>query len=117
MARIREWWPAASREQKLTQVKAAVEMGLTSGETAILLGTTRGAVAVFAAREPGLSFRKSDSSHASRRKAAAARRLTSQRARYGDEFDNLAFAEKLDREVSPEATMIDDGYSILGLDQ
>ena len=60
MPRTRYWWPTATTEQKLHQVKHAIEARLTSGEAAILLGA-KGADQMrnFAAYN-GLSFANSD---------------------------------------------------------
>lgn len=66
MTRTRYWWPTATTEQKLHQVKHAIEARLTKGETAILLGAYEWVISGFASRK-GLSFANSDKTHAMRR--------------------------------------------------
>lgn len=56
MPRTRYWWPTATTEQKLHQVKHAIEARLTSGEAAILFGAK---LRIWSAPF-GLSFANSD---------------------------------------------------------
>lgn len=70
MTRTRYWWPRASTEDKLHQVKHAIEARLTCGETATLLGTTAENVAGFGSRH-GLSFSNSDKAFSNRKRAKA----------------------------------------------
>ena len=97
MNRTRYWWPTATTEQKLHQVKHAIEARLTQGETAIFLGTTPSTIAGFA-KTHCLDFSNSDRSWGIRRAAkagrnAAAARITQWR-NYG--LDNEFIADHID---------------------
>lgn len=78
MNRTRYWWPKASTEDRLHQVKHAIEARLTCGETATLLGTCAEAIAGFANRR-GLSFANSDKAFANRRRAKTGDRMAAAR--------------------------------------
>ena len=97
MPRTRYWWPTATTEQKLHQVKHAIEARLTQGETAIFLGATASMIAGFA-KSHRLDYSNSDRSWGIRRSAkagrnAAAARITKWR-NYG--LDNEYIADHID---------------------
>ena len=106
MPRTRYWWPTATTEQKLHQVKHAIEAGLTCGETATMLGTYQWAVAGLAQRN-GLSFASSDKTAANRKRAmsnknAEAARVASWRSQGMEEtdiFDRIDYRRTNDDDV------------------
>ena len=106
MNRTRYWWPTATTEQKLHQVKHAIEARLTCGETGTLLGTYGEVIAGFASRH-GLSFANSDRSFSNRRRAAAnknaeAARVASWRLKGMEEtdiFDRIDYRRTNDDDV------------------
>ena len=109
MTRTRYWWPTATTEQKLHQVKHAIEARLTQGETAIFLGATTSMVAGFA-KKHGLDFSNSDRSWGIRRAAktgmnSAAARITKWRS-YG--FDNEYIADRIADHIDYRRTNDDD---------
>lgn len=106
MTRTRYWWPTATTEQKLHQVKHAIEARLTCGETGTLLGTYGEIIAGFASRH-GLSFANSDRSFSNRRRASAnknaeAARVASWRSQGMEEtdiFDRIDYRRTNDDDV------------------
>jgi hypothetical protein len=104
MNRTRYWWPKASTEDRLHQVKHAIEARLTQGETATLLGAPCSQDIGKFARYHGLSFANSDQSFARKRQlknndSLAAARISSLRY-YGHEnteiFDRLDNRREID---------------------
>ena len=106
MPRTRYWWPKATTEQKLHQVKHAIDARLTCGEAAILLGGESPVVCAFAQRH-GLTFNNSDRSLSKKRTAAKGRdaeaaRLVIMRSKGMEEtdiFDRIDYRRTNDDDV------------------
>ena len=106
MNRTRYWWPTATTEQKLHQVKHAIEARLTIGETAIMLGTYDWAIAGMAQRN-GLSFANSDKVASNRKRAlknrnAEAARVAAWRSQgmvETDIFDRIDYRRSNDDDI------------------
>ena len=106
MNRTRYWWPTATTEQKLHQVKHAIEARLTCGEAAILLGGESSVVCAFAKRH-GMTFKNSDRTLSIKRTAAKsmdaeAARLVVMRSKGMEEtdiFDRIGYRRTNDDDV------------------
>ena len=114
----RYWWPTASEEDRLVQVKAAAEIGLTKGEAAILLGAKSYQAISYFAKAHDIDFSNADKGHAIRRatKHSVAdgrdytlRILKSKFERYCLPTADLALADHR----SEDAQALSDGFSML----
>ena len=90
---MNNWWKSATTEQRIAQVKGAIEIGLTQRETALLLGCGKSNIAAFASKHK-LSFGGRSSAYekmgvvAKEVRAHSYRKLNAERYRDGYSYDS-----------------------------
>lgn len=87
------WWKSATTEQRIAQVKGAIEIGLTQRETALLLGCGRRGLQSFSSYHK-LSFGGSAAAHKKRglawKESNAQANRKSRAEKYGAGYNDAA---------------------------